>query len=156
MSSHETIASPSGSADNSLATVLLAEDNENEAFLFMRALRKLDFPGQVHHVEAGDEAIEWLTSLEANRRPSLVILDLKMPRVDGFEVLQWIRSEPRFQKLPTVILSSSDLPADSSRARQLGVDAYFCKPLTFPDYEQTIRAIFSQWLPVSPFQSAAG
>lgn len=125
--------------------VLLAEDNENEAFLFHRALKKIPFTGTLHHVEAGDLAIQWLNALAPDQRPSLAILDLKMPRVDGFEVLQWLRSEPRFRDLPTVIFSSSDLPADRSRAEQLGASGYYLKPLAFPDYERIINSIFSRW-----------
>ncbi|MDB6032656.1 MAG: response regulator [Verrucomicrobiales bacterium] len=130
--SHQEYQQVTGSADGPSPLILLAEDNENEAFFLKRALTKMAFPGTLHHVEAGDIAIEWLKFVSKNQVPSLVILDLKMPRTDGLEVLQWIRSQPDFQTLPTVIFSSSDLPADRLRAEQISASGYYIKPLSSP------------------------
>jgi CheY-like chemotaxis protein len=82
------------------AAVLLAEDNEDDAFLFMRALKRSALPVRVEHVVDGEAAVIRLMGLEQGEEPSVIILDIKMPRMGGFETLAWIREQPRYQKLP--------------------------------------------------------
>lgn len=116
--------------------ILLAEDDPNDVFFMKRALAKaeVNFPHQV--VKDGQEALDYLAGAgEYNDRvefplPSLVLLDLKMPFVNGFDVLAWIRSQPALKELPVFILTSSAEERDRQRAAELGAMAYFVKPPT--------------------------
>jgi CheY-like chemotaxis protein len=114
--------------------ILLAEDDDNDVFFMRRALQKsqLDFAVQV--VSDGQQATDYLsgTGKFSNREqypfPSVILLDLKMPFLDGFEVLTWIRKQPSFNEVPVAVLTSSAEERDRRRARELGARAYFVKP----------------------------
>lgn len=114
-------------------TILLAEDNPDDALIFRMMFRKAALPHELHRVEDGQQAIDWLEGKgEYGDRakfpiPDLLILDLKMPIKTGFEVLEWVRKDARYSAAPTVILSSSDDPKDLKRASELGVVQYFLK-----------------------------
>lgn len=117
-------------------TILLVEDNEDDAFLMKRALRDAGVENDLRVVEDGQQAIDYLQGVGAfqDRRlapsPMLVFLDLRLPLKSGHEVLAWIRSEPRFEKLIVIILSSSGEPVDLDRAYRLGANSYVVKPPT--------------------------
>jgi CheY-like chemotaxis protein len=125
-------------------TILYAEDDSNDVFLLTRALRKLGFQNPIQHVQDGAVAISYLTGSNgfSDRTkyplPSVLLLDLKMPVKDGFEVLEWLRSHPAFEKLPVVVLSSSDLGEDKGKAQELGATAYLTKSF---DWTQVFTAI---------------
>lgn len=116
--------------------ILLAEDDDNDIFFMRRALRKaeINFPLQV--VTNGQEALDYLGGIgkfaarENYPLPSLMFLDLKMPFMDGFEVLAWIRSQSCFNNVPIVVLTSSPEERDRQKAAELGARAYFIKPPT--------------------------
>lgn len=132
-------------------TILLVEDDANEVFLLERAFQKanLRFPLQV--VRDGQEAIDYLKHLGsfADRVrypvPNLMLLDLKMPRKNGFEVLEWLRSQPALKGLIVVVLTSSDLAADINRAYALGTNSYLVKPGNFADLVQLVKSLDSYW-----------
>ncbi len=125
--------------------VLHVEDDPNDAFLLKHALRKADLPVEVQHVSDGQQAIDYLsgTGSFSDRThfplPRLILLDLKLPMLNGFEVLAWARSHAPFFRLPVFVLSSSDLPEDVSEAKRLGADDFFVKTHTFEDVVQALK-----------------
>ncbi|HLX70204.1 MAG TPA: response regulator [Verrucomicrobiae bacterium] len=116
--------------------ILLAEDDPNDVFFMQRALAKAGLSTPLHFVRNGQEALEYLGGLGkfSDRMefplPSLLLLDLKMPFVDGFEVLTWARSQPELKQLPIVVLTSSAEDRDRQRAAEAGANGYFVKPPT--------------------------
>ena len=112
------------SVDKPVANILLAEDNEDDAIILSRALRKANVNHALIRVIDGEEAITYLMD---KPRPDLVLLDLKMPRMDGFDVLAFIRTRPELKGLPVVILTGSELANDKKMAEQLGVEDYLVK-----------------------------
>lgn len=122
--------------DDCKPTVLLVEDNEEDAFLLRRALRMENVECNLHVAQDGQEAVDYLggNGSFADRRrfplPVLVLLDLKLPFLNGFEVLEWLRAQPDRKDLRVVILTSSGEDCDRDRAKQLGVQTYFVKPPT--------------------------
>lgn len=131
---------------------ILVEDNNDQVFLILRAFSRARIPGPIDVLTHGDEAIAYLSGdgVYADRRthpfPSLVILDLSLPKRNGFEVLQWIRSHTRFADLPVVVLSTSSMQEDMDRARELRANLYLVKPVLPEDLLQTVRAIAGYWL----------
>lgn len=120
-----------------MPAILLAEDLENDALLLQRAFDRVAIKNPIFVVENGEEAISYLSGQgkyfdrSAYPIPAMAILDIKMPKLDGFEVLEWIRKSPNYSSLYVVILSSSDLPSDIDRAHKLGVNGYLVKPTDF-------------------------
>jgi CheY-like chemotaxis protein len=118
------------------ARILLADDNEDDVLLMQRALREAGLTNPVHVVSDGSEAVEYLKgAIEAKssgyRIPLLICLDLKMPVLDGLQVLRWIRQQPNLIGIPVVIISQSDEGPDINRATQLGVNSYLVKPANY-------------------------
>ncbi len=128
-------------------TILYAEDDSNDVFLLTRAMRKLGFQNPIQHVRDGAVAISYLVGSNGfNDRakyplPSVLLLDLKMPVKDGFEVLEWLRSHPAFKELPVVVLSSSDLWEDKGRAQELGATAYLTKSFDWTQVFTTLHRV---------------
>lgn len=116
--------------------ILLAEDDPNDVFFMKRALDKAGVNLPVHVARNGQEAIDYLSGSGnfSDRAgftlPQLLLLDLKMPFVNGFEVLEWVRSQPVLKELPVIVLTSSSEDRDRQRAAELGAKAYFVKPPT--------------------------
>jgi CheY-like chemotaxis protein len=119
------------------SVVLIAEDDENDVFLIKRAFKQAQFENPLQVVQNGEEAIAYLKgeapfgNREKSPLPALVLLDLKMPRKNGFEVLAWIRQHPEFNPLAVVVLTSSQESADINRAYALGANSYLVKPANF-------------------------
>ena len=132
-------------------TVLLVEDDLNDIFLVKRAfkLARLGTPLQV--VTDGEEAIHYLrgegryANREAHPLPRLIVMDIKMPRRSGFEVLEWIKREGPLRRIPVVIVSSSSHPPDINRAYELGANAYMVKPMNFRAVEHLFESITHYW-----------
>jgi len=120
-----------------LSGILVAEDDDNDICLIKRAFQKAQFENPLNVVKDGEEAVAYLQGVEpymdrhSHPPPALVLLDLKMPRKNGFEVLEWIREQPEFNHLPVVVLTSSQESADISRAYALGANSYLVKPANF-------------------------
>lgn len=114
---------------------LLVEDNEDDVFFMKRAFRDARLPNELHVVNSGDAAMEYLSNTGRFSNPSqcpspdMVFLDLKMPGMDGFDVLSWIRQQ-RGLAVPVAVLTSSPEDSDRKRARELGADCYLLKPPT--------------------------
>jgi CheY-like chemotaxis protein len=132
---------------NAKPVILLAEDDDNDVFFMRRALQKsqLDFALQV--VTDGQRATDYLSRQEnsGDREqyplPSVILLDLKMPFLDGFEVLTWIRAQPSLKGIPVAILTSSAEDRDRRRAQELGASAYFVKPPKHETIQEIVRLI---------------
>ena len=131
--------------------ILLAEDQEDEVMLLRRAFAKARFLNPLHVVSNGEEAIAYLKGegKYANREeypmPSLLLLDLKMPRKDGFEVLQWIRQQPSLRELRVVVLTASDQIRDVNRAYEMGANSFLVKPIEFNHFLDMSRALKGYW-----------
>jgi CheY-like chemotaxis protein len=130
-------AAGEGHFHSAQALILVAEDDEDDVFLIKRAFHQAQFENPLHVVGNGEEAIAYLRGMppfedrEKHPTPALVLLDLKMPRKNGFEVLEWIRQRPEFNALPVVVLTSSQESADINRAYALGANSYLVKPANF-------------------------
>lgn len=134
------------------ATILLVEDNPDDAALLRRAFIKARVLNPLHVANGGEEAINYLSGIGkyANREefpfPGLVLLDLNMPGVDGFDVLQWIRQEPDLNRLRVVVLSASDNMRDVSRAYKLGANSFLIKPADFDRFVEISQALNGYWI----------
>ena len=132
--------------------ILIAEDNEDHAFLLRRALKRGAVLNPVFVVADGEEAIAYLKGEGkfADRYeyplPGLLLLDLNMPKKDGFEVLQWIRQQPCLKRLRVVVLTTSDNPDDIDRAYELGANSFMVKPLEKQQFVEVTDAIKGYWL----------
>ena len=143
-----------------LPFILLAEDDDNDAFGIELAFRDVGLKDQVWRVADGDEAIAYLkgTGKYRNREaypvPSLVLLDLRMSGKDGFELLRWVRSDPRWKNLVAVVLTNSDAESDKQKAYALGANSYLIKPTDFKGFSEMLRVLERYWsinqLPSSP------
>lgn len=132
--------------------ILLAEDDENDVFLMRRALERAGVPNPLFVVRNGQEAIDYLSGKGqyAERQkfpvPGLMLLDLKMPWMDGFDVLKWLRGQPKFDRFPVVVMTSSKLQADVDQSRELGVFDYRVKPQSFDDLVRLLDDVRKCWL----------
>jgi CheY-like chemotaxis protein len=132
--------------------ILLAEDDENDVFLMNRAFSKAGFLNPIFVVHDGQETLDFLEAKgnyairEKFPLPGLLLLDLKMPLLDGFDVLAWLRQRREFDKLPVVVLSSSKLGSDVDRSRELGVYDYRVKPQQFEDLVRLLQDVRQCWL----------
>jgi len=140
------------SIQHSPRTVLYVEDNAEDFALLKLASRKCGTPFSLQHAEDGEKAVAYLSGTgdyadrEEHPFPDLVLLDLKMPRRDGFEVLQWIRTNPGTTSLPVVVLAGSSFRADIRRALELGANSYAAKPGKFEELQVLIDQIADVWL----------
>jgi CheY-like chemotaxis protein len=130
-----------------IPTLLIVEDDDNDFIFLERALELEKFGAEVQRACDGVEAIEYLAGENdfANREvhplPSLVVMDLKMPRKSGFEVLAWLREHCELETLPVVIFSSSEEPADVENAYNLGASGYLVKPSSYLSYPEIVRTL---------------
>ncbi len=133
-------------------SILLVEDNENDIQLTLRALKKNGIFNEIVIARNGEEALEYLhgTGQYAGRNsdqlPQVVLLDLKLPKVDGHEVLQHIRSTERTRYLPVVIMTSSKEEQDILSSYHLGANSYIRKPVDFEQFSEAVRSLGLYWL----------
>src|SRR5215831_7889281 len=138
--------------DKQSFTVLLVEDDLNDIFLVKRAFKMARIKNPLQIVTDGQEAISYLrgegkyADREAHPLPKLIVMDIRMPRRSGFEVLEWVKdiSKP-LHRIPVVIVSSSDNPSDINRAYELGANAYMVKPVEFRAVEHLFESITHYW-----------
>ena len=143
-----------------LRTILLAEDNANDVTLTLAALRENRVANDIVVVRDGAEALDYLLRKNqyANRagaHPVLILLDLKMPKVDGIEVLKTLKSEPALKTIPVVMLTSSREEQDLVRTYELGVNAYVVKPVGFPEFVEAVKILGGFWAVVNEPPPAA-
>jgi len=125
--------------------VLVVDDLEDDVFLLMRALRKGGLTNPIDSLENGSLAVEHLKEGMNNgpgcKLPALVLLDIKMPVMDGHQVLAWIRAQPPLKDLPVYVLASSDLPEDLSRAQSSAASGYWVKPSSSQDFNDLVAKV---------------
>jgi two-component system response regulator len=135
-----------------LVEILLVEDNPNDAELSLYALRKHRIANHIHLSRDGAEAIEYLFGEGAyqgrnvQETPKVVLLDLKLPKVDGLEVLKRIKSDTRTRQIPVVILTSSREDRDIIESYNLGVNSYIVKPIDFEQFSESVRQLGLYWV----------
>jgi len=140
--------------------ILLVEDDPNDVLLIQRAFQKAGLHNSLKVVRNGDQAIEYLSGensyvdRERFPLPFLVLLDLKMPGTDGFEVLTWARNSPCLKRLLIVVLTSSNLQADVDKAYELGANSYLVKPVEFDDMVNLIQRFEIYWSEINRTPSA--
>lgn len=132
--------------------ILLAEDNERDAEMTLRSLRKNNLGNRVHRVVDGAEALEFMfctgayAGRDPNALPKLILLDLKMPKVDGIEVLRRLKADERMRALPVVIMTSSNEERDVVESYRLGVNSYIVKPIDFSAFVDVVARIGLYWV----------
>jgi two-component system, response regulator len=132
--------------------ILLVEDNLNDAELTIRTLRKVNLANKLIHVKDGAEALDFIFAREqfAHRsisdRPKLILLDIKMPKVDGIEVLKQIKANEETRSIPVVIMTSSKEEQDIITSYQFGVNSYVVKPVEFGEFAQAVTELGLYWL----------
>jgi two-component system, response regulator len=126
--------------------ILLAEDNSNDVALTIMALKKIGVENRLVVVPDGREALSFLFSAELQENPAVIIMDLKLPFIDGLEVLRQIRSNENTQLLPVIILSASIDANDRIRSLELGANDFQCKPISFNEFVKLMQQICEQWL----------
>jgi len=135
--------------------IILVEDSASDAELTIRALRKNNIINQLVHLEDGEEALEFIFAIGkyADRSiddlPKVILLDLKMPKISGLEVLRKIKSDERTKSIPIVLLTSSKEENDIVDAYQLGVNSYIVKPMEFENFVKVVSDIGLYWLLVN-------
>lgn len=141
--------------DQNAVEILLVEDNPRDAELTIRALKKKNLANNLYHVEDGVEALDFLfgrgkySGRDLNDAPKVVLLDLKLPRVNGLEVLSAMKSDERTQTIPVVIVTSSAEDPDIQTAYQLGANSYVLKPVQFESFIEAMTKIGVYWLMVN-------
>ncbi|HLC83509.1 MAG TPA: response regulator [Bacteroidia bacterium] len=132
--------------------ILLVEDNMSDAEMTMRALRKNNLTNNILHLKDGAQALDYIFAEGAysNRKieniPKVILLDLKMPKVNGIQVLQRIKSDERTKKIPVVVLTSSKEDPDIKECYSLGVNSYVVKPVQFEQFVKTISDLGLYWV----------
>lgn len=132
--------------------ILLVEDNPNDVELTLRALKKNNLTNRVHVVKDGAEALEYIfaagayASRNINHNPRVILLDLKLPKVDGLEVLRRIKSDERTKVIPVVILTSSKEERDLVESYKLGANSYIAKPVDFDSFVKAVAELGLYWL----------
>ena len=128
-----------------VAPILLVEDNPDDVDLTLRAFRRSRVANDVVVARDGVEAMERLLS-QTQPRPALILLDLKLPRVDGFELLRWIREDEALRVLPVVILTSSKEERDIVQSYTLGANSYIVKPVDFEKFNEVVDQLGMYWM----------
>ncbi|MGH7529533.1 MAG: response regulator [Gemmatimonadales bacterium] len=126
------------------AEILLVEDNANDAELTLRALRQRNLANQLHLCRDGAEALEYVE--QTNTIPKVVLLDLKLPKIDGLEVLRRLKADARTRPIPIVVLTSSREEPDIARAYALGANSYIVKPVDFEAFARAVADVGLYWL----------
>lgn len=132
--------------------ILFAEDSMDDATLAIRALTKSGFTNKLHHVKDGAEALDFIyckgiyASRNIKERPKLMLLDLKMPKVTGIQVLEKVKSDPDFKSIPVVILTSSKEDPDVQKCYALGANSYIVKPVDSNKFFDAIKEIGMYWM----------
>jgi two-component system response regulator len=142
------------------ADILLVEDNPNDVKLTLHAFVTANLANSVHVARDGLEALEFLfgpeleAAMSISAKPKLILLDLKLPKIDGHEVLRRIKSDPRTRAIPVVVLTSSAEERDVMQTYAMGVNSYIVKPVDFEQFTESVRDIGKYWLVINHTQDA--
>jgi len=134
------------------SVILLAEDDPNDVLLIQRAFQRTLVANPVQVVRDGEEALAYLkgedpfSDHERHPLPVLMLMDLKMPRKTGLEVLEWVRQQPGLKRLPIIVLTSSNQSPDINRAYELGANSYLVKPAGFDSLLELVKNLDMYWL----------
>ena len=132
--------------ENKDLEILLVEDNLSDAEMTIRALRKGNIANKIIHLEDGFEALEFLFNNGDTPKPKVILLDLKMPRVGGIELLKKLKSDERTKGIPVVVLTSSKEDPDIKRCYELGVNAYVVKPVNVEAFNKAVNDLGLFWI----------
>ena len=150
--SEQSSFSSGDSLSTSLISIVLVEDNPADAELTIRALRRGKISNPIHHLEDGAEALDFLfcegaySDRAIDTPPKVILLDLKLPKVNGLEVLRRLKTDSRTQTIPVVVLTSSGQDRDVIDSYELGVNSYIVKPVDFEQFSEAIRQIGCYWV----------
>jgi two-component system response regulator len=136
---------------NSEVEILIVEDNMSDAELTIRALRKNNLTNKLHHVKDGAEALDFIFGQgnyagRKEKAPKVILLDLKMPKVNGIEVLRALKADAHTKKIPVVVLTSSKEDPDIKECYSLGVNSYVVKPLEFDAFVKVVSGLGLYWM----------
>jgi two-component system, response regulator len=137
---------------NEPVEILLVEDNPTDLELALHALKRHHLANNIQVVRDGAEALDFVfctgefSSRQIENRPKVILLDLKLPKVDGIQVLRQIKSDPRTIKIPVVVLTTSSEDRDIQECYQLGVNSYIVKPVDFQQFTEAVRQLGFYWL----------
>ena len=148
----------------SQVSILLVEDNPHDVELALHAFREHKLANQIQVVRDGAEALDFLfrqgqySSLDGHALPQVILLDLKLPKIDGLEVLRQIKAHPSVQKIPVVVMTSSQQESDLVNSYNLGVNSYIVKPVDFDQFTKAVQLIGFYWLLLNkvPAEATAG
>jgi len=128
--------------------ILLVEDSQDDIELTLRAFRKNNLGNNIHIARDGEEALEFLRRVEEGSAPlpGLILLDIKLPGVDGIEVLRYIKSRRTLRRIPVVMLTTSKNDRDIETCYDLGANSYIVKPVSFRDFMETVKNIQLYWI----------
>ncbi len=139
--------------------ILLVEDNPEDVEITLRAFQKHHLANKVHVVRDGEEALECLFATgryaepNVHAKPRLILLDLKLPKVDGLEVLQKCKADPRTKDIPVVVMTSSREECDLVQSYSLGVNSYVVKPVDFPQFTEAVHQVGLYWMVLNQLPS---
>lgn len=139
--------------------ILMVEDNPNDVVITGQALARSQVPHRLWVSRDGQEALDFLhrrdnfSDPQRSPRPDLILLDLNLPRLDGFEVLRSVKSDPSFRRIPIIILTTSEREEDITQAYLLGANTYIAKPLEFEQFQHDIRTVYEYWCRVARLPS---
>jgi len=141
--------------------ILLVEDNPADAELTLHALRKHNLANRIQHARDGEEALNFLfcrgvfSARPVEAKPRLILLDLKLPKIDGLQVLREVKSDPNTKPIPVIVLTSSKEERDLVNSYQFGVNSYIQKPVNFTEFQDVVRQLGMYWLLLNAAPSVA-
>jgi CheY-like chemotaxis protein len=150
--SDQPIDQPTEPSSEQPISIVLVEDNPTDAELTIRALRRSRIGNQIQLLEDGAEALDFLfcrgnyAHRSMTNQPKVILLDLKLPRISGLEVLRQLKADPRTQRIPVVVLTSSAEDQDMIESYQLGVNSYIVKPVDFEQFNQAVQQLGFYWI----------
>ncbi|MBD3362532.1 response regulator [Candidatus Dojkabacteria bacterium] len=142
--------------------ILLIEDDPNDAELILLSLRNNHISNNIHLVSDGEEALDFLfcknqySDRNKNENPKLILLDLKLPKLHGLEVLKLIKDNPKTKNIPVIILTSSNLQADIEKGYELGANSFIQKPVDFDKFSEVVKKVGLYWLVVNRSPETTG
>ena len=138
--------------EDKIVEILLIEDNPYEAELAIRSLRKYNFSNHLHHIDDGADALDFIfergqyVSMSGRVKPKLILLDIKLPRVDGIEILRQLKADEKTKTIPVVILTSSKENQDVKACYELGANSYIVKPVGFDSFAKAVAELGMYWM----------